>query len=187
MKFTTMHLCVFAIGILILLGFSRNQSDDYYEIGDVKYSILPPNTFNKTQKGSWVLLDGKPMAEDQKLYALLEQEFLLDNFKDANGVYTLPDARGNFIRSMNVNGQGNDPQAGRLVGSYQADALKTHQHSLQNTIYKHGRSFKGDDDRDHTLKHAYGSVWAQRTNDTGDANESRPKNITLYCYIKVSN
>lgn len=187
MKIKSIHLLFIGIITLTIMGFSRNQSEDYYEIGDVKYSILPLNAFHKTQKGSWALLDGKPIAEDQKLYTFLEQEFLLDNFKDINGNAKLPDARGNFIRSMNINGQGNDLQEGRIVGSYQKDALKKHKHPLQNVIYKHRRSFKGEADKDHTLKHAYGTVWASETKDTGDAAESRPKNIALYCYIKVSN
>lgn len=187
MKIKSIHLLLIGIIALTIMGFSRNQSEDYYEIGDVKYSILPPNAFHKTQKGSWALLDGKPIAEDQKLYTFLEQEFLLDNLKDANGNVNLPDARGSFIRSMNINGQGKDPQTGRVVGSYQADALKTHKHALQNTIYKHGRSFKGDNAKDHALKHAFGSVWASETKNTGGAAESRPKNIALYCYVKVSN
>ncbi|MCH2195089.1 hypothetical protein [Kordia sp.] len=187
MKIKTTHFLSLTVIIFLIMGFSRNQTEDYHQIGDIKYSLLPPNTFAKTQKGSWALLDGKPIAEDQKLYTLLEQDFLLDIFKDGNGIVKLPDARGSFIRSMNINGQGNDPDTKRNVGSYQPDALKTHKHALQNTIYKHGRSFKGDNAKDHALKHAYGSVWASVTKNTGGAAESRPKNIALYCYVKVSN
>ncbi len=187
MKIKPTHVLLTVITTVLIMGFSKNRMEDFYEIGDIKYSILPPNTFAKTQQGDWVLLDGKPIAEDQLLHTVLEQDFLLDTFKDANGIAKLPDARGNFLRSMNVNGQGTDPDKARKVGSYQADALKNHKHPLQNVIYKHGRSFRGDNAKDHALKHAYGSVWASETKITGNGDESRPKNIAVYCYVKVSN
>ena len=187
MKIKSIHLAIIGIFTLIIMGFSQDPSEEYYEIGDVKYSILPPNVFGKTQKGTWVLLDGKPIGDDQKLYTFLEQEFILDMFKDKNGIAKLPDAKGRFIRSMNINGQGSDPNKTRKVGSYQGDALKKHKHPLQNVIYKHGRSFRGDNAKDHALKHAYGSVWASETKVTGNDDESRPRNIALYTYIKTAN
>lgn len=43
-----------------------------------------------------------------------------------------------------------------------------HEHSLNRFAYKHGRSFKGSNDHDHTLKHCCGTPWITKTNSTGD-------------------
>ena len=54
-----------------------------------------------------------------------------------------------------------------------------HHHSLNNKIYKHSRSFKGSNDRDHVLKYCCGSNWAWETNTAGN----HKHNI----YVKQSN
>jgi hypothetical protein len=41
-----------------------------------------------------------------------------------------------------------------------------HSHLLERTVDKHNRSFRGGDDSDHTLKHAYGQRWINGTQNT---------------------
>jgi hypothetical protein len=184
MKIKTIHLLAIAIITILILGFTRNRMEDFSDVGAIKYSLLPPNTFAKTQQGTWALLDGKPIAEDQLLYTLLEQDFLLDIFKDVNGITKLPDARGNFLRSMNINGQGNDPDKLRPVGSFQPDAFKTHKHTLGDS----GRAdWKSNELVNRQRVRHDGTGGGISTSFTGDPNETRPKNIAVYCYVKVSN
>jgi len=193
MKIKKTHFLSLTVIIFLIMGFSRNQTEDYHEIGDIKYSLLPPNTFAKTQKGSWALLDGKPIAEDQKLYTLLEQDFLLDIFKDGNGIVKLPDARGRFIRSMNINGQGNDPDKARKVGSFQNDAFQGHKHVNSNNIAQ----LISKKQTNNTPRQRYTVTGTAAQNTAGSINsghgsprissETRVKNIAVYCYVKVSN
>lgn len=40
-------------------------------------------------------------------------------------------------------------------------------HNLNRNVYKHQRSFKGDDAHDHTLKHCCGQNWVNGTDKAG--------------------
>jgi len=184
-------LVLLALICFTLLSFTLNQTSIFQEnledVGIIKQSLLKPNQFNKTQKGTWVLLNGQIVSKDSELYKLLEENFDLNILTKKDGKYFLPNASGAFIRSSNINGEGGDPDKDRIVGSVQKDALKKHKHPLQNTIYKHGRSFKGESDKDHTLKHCCGTVWVSETKVVGDDIESRPLNVSMYTYIKISN
>jgi hypothetical protein len=127
------------------------------------------------------------------LYNLLEQDFILDIFKDANGIAKLPDARGNFLRSMNINGQGNDPNKERKVGSYQADAFQGHKHVNSNSIAQ----LISKKQTNNTPRQRFTVTGTAAQNTAGSlnsghgtpriSNETRVKNIAVYCYVKVSN
>ncbi len=193
MKIKTLHIVLIAIFTILLMSFSENQPEGFYQIGNVQYSILPPNVFPKTQKGTWVLLDGKPIGEDQELYTILEQESLLDIFKDANGIVKLPDAKGRFIRSMNINGQGDDLDKSRTAGSYQNDAFQGHKHVGSSSIAQ----LISKKQTNNTPRQRYTVTGTAASNTAGTidggygtpriSNETRPKNIALYTYIKIAN
>jgi len=97
------------------------------------------------------------------------------------GVCTLPDARGVFIRGMNVNRSRDtgDPSGNRPVGNFQNDEFKSHSHSYVNAGVW-ARSWKGDDSGPKTAHKQQGD-----TSKRGGV-ETRPRNIALYTYIKIN-
>lgn len=104
---------------------------------------------------------------------------------DGSTTFTLPDYRGYFLRGFS-GGSGNDPEAstrtargdgtgGDVVGSKQADQLKSHKHFIpQGQMY--GSNAGGGDTVGGASR--VGQGW---TDDAGGF-ETRPKNISvLYC------
>jgi len=94
-------------------------------IGDVKYSVLPPMKFKEKNGNGWVLMDDKIPLRGSDL--------------GGEGILELPDARGMFIRGLNVKRSDDkaDPyqdehpkKKERGVGDYQIDDFKSHNHDL---------------------------------------------------------
>ncbi|NJL26403.1 MAG: hypothetical protein HC897_00320 [Thermoanaerobaculia bacterium] len=147
-------------------------------VGDIKFSMLAPSELTKLPGGDkWELLAGQPLDEGWALSGLLSEDvkLLLD--------HKLPDARGKFLRALNVVdtvGDNGDPQPGRFPGSYQADELKKHNHGLNLPRKRDGNAdphtgFQYDELRDNVTK---------ATSVVGGA-ETRPKNIAVYVYVRV--
>jgi hypothetical protein len=98
-------------------------------VGDIKYSILPPDKFKEVNGDCWVPLDGRTLATTDELYSL--------------GVITLPNAGGMFLRAQDFsvvagleswkpkNSSDNDPDRDHTSnpGSMQDDGLKAHNHT----------------------------------------------------------
>ena len=139
-------------------------------IGDVKYSVLDPDQFARQNGPGWVLMKGQDI-QDSDLFKL-------------TGRKTLPDARGIFIRGMNLGRAQTegDADGNRDVGIYQFDSFKHHSH-----VYLYGN--------DHGRRHTYmpegqGDAQpvdsARRDSEEAGDKETRPRNIALYTYIKVN-
>lgn len=91
----------------------------------------------------------------------------------ANGTAGTPDLRNQFIRGLG---------SGRTLGSFQADALKSHTHSLVWTI----TAYNANTGAVGTYGAGSGSVAGTYTSgigSTGDA-ETRPQNIALLACVK---
>lgn len=179
---------LFSFCICLLLSISKQESDNT-NIGDVKYSILPPNIFNETQKGNWVLLDGKPLSEETELYKLLEGKMSLDILQKKQDAHFLPDTRGRFIRSMNINGQGDDPEKNRKIGSYQADIFQQHTHAIGVSASDKAAASQMNRNRfaDFLQQGARAPFQTHGAINGRTGEETRPKNIALYTYIKIAN
>ncbi|WP_138485400.1 hypothetical protein [Dyadobacter bucti] len=150
-------------------------------LGEVKYSILEPTLFLKLNPG-WVLMQGQKMP-DSKLAKLY-------------GIKDIPDARGLFIRGMNFGrgvGEG-DADGDRLIASYQGDKLKRHDHyvgregtsdpmPLGHSNSGNGSTWRISSDDGPSWNNASINLLAQKNQDGGE--ETRPRNIALYIYIKV--
>jgi hypothetical protein len=186
----------FFITLNVIILFSFRSGNNYKEsaVGDIAYSILSLDLFQKTHGGKWVLLDGKPLSKDTELYQFLGQNSRLDILElDTFNNYRLPDARGVFLRGMNL---GRDLKTGdsngdRLIGRYQDDAFQGHKHINSDRIPENWQR-----ESPNTAK--------QRVNVTGNilnesagiydagfgkpkvSTETRPRNIALYIYLKVS-
>lgn len=139
------------------------------QIGDIKYSLLEQDKFREVHGSDWELLMGQDIAVDSKL-ALF------------TGIAKLPDARGVFLRGMNLGRSTNtgDSDPNRPLGSYQKDDLKSHDHGIMTdresvAKYSDYKRTVFEVARDETI----------RTQKTGGP-ETRPRNITVYIYVKVN-
>jgi len=142
------------------------------QVGDVRYSVLPPAQFSASAGPGWVLMDGRNVNGTNLCTGL--------------GMCSVPDARGVFIRGMNMGrdaGTG-DPEGNRPLGAYQASAVEQHSHPLAQRIVGDTR---GGFQQGVAAGGGSGSIWdigIKRTGDEG-GKETRPRNVALYTYIKV--
>lgn len=159
------------------------------DVGTIKQSIFKPLVFNKSQTGTWVLLQGQELSQNSEMFKMLQENSELNILTLKEGKYYLPDARGKFIRASNVNGQGSDPDKTRLVASVQTDAYKSHTHNgwvgscaagnpAESTDRRGACNTAGGNDRYPVNPTTIGI--------SGDV-ETRPINLTMYTYIKISN
>lgn len=131
-------------------------------IGTVLATMVQMDTLN----GIWVLADGESATME---------------YFEATGENKVPDLRGMFLRGLNEerNDGKEDPDPDfegniRVVGSYQADTLKSHSH-LENLAAGNGGIHSGG---------SFGVINQVQTGKTGGA-ETRPRNIAVYWYVKV--
>lgn len=140
-------------------------------IGDVKHSILNPERFINLNGKGWVLMDGRNI-NNSDLFRL-------------TGMTMLPDARGVFIRAMNEN---RDPEDGdsdgnRIIGKYQKDSVGPHAHRYYYPGYHGSDKYEGGGVYRRVMLEEGGD---RSTSDT-ETKETKPRNITLYVYIKINN
>lgn len=102
-------------------------------VGDIKYSILPPDKFKDVNGACWVPLDGRTLSNTDSLFKL--------------GVHTLPNAGGMFLRSQDFNAiagteswkpkntSDNDPGRDHTsqIGLLQGDTVEVHTHTGTTT------------------------------------------------------
>lgn len=152
-------------------------------LGDVKYSTLNPEKFIQLHGKSWVLMDGRNI-NNTDLFKLTQMSML-------------PDARGVFLRSMNVNRDSNegDSDGDRPLGSYQPDEFKAHKHDVIDNGHNHGLKYTLNQGTNvgasgaeaTTLGAGYINGHANIAESTKGGRETRPRNISLYVYVKVNN
>ncbi|MFX0200377.1 MAG: hypothetical protein ACFFCW_30025 [Candidatus Hodarchaeota archaeon] len=165
-------------------NLSKRQKIAHLPIGTILQSMLAPdefavavgdpNIFDASESG-WVLADG-------------QKDITNSRYGQLSGKTTPPDLRGVFLRGMNVNG-GQDPDNNRAAGSYQGDALQQHHHWTD--AFKLPPSWTGRRDTDplgYTKTGDADALPASVTNvkDARTADETRPKNVAVYFYIKIN-
>ena len=139
------------------------------QLGDVKFSILKEGEFRKLNGDGWVLMKELDI-KDSDLFPLVK-----DELPDGK----LPDARGVFIRGMNMGRDDGkeDPEGNRKVGSFQADQLQDHRH----TVFKYnGPKTAGSG---HSYPNTAGNYPTSPPIDCNHGEETRPRNIALYIYL----
>lgn len=184
MKTNVISLAV-AAGLLVSFAFQL-QSDKKVvsdgSIGDVKYSVLPPKEFQSINGKNWRLLDGGSI-EGTALSKLVAK---------------LPDARGVFIRCLNADRNPAQDET-RAVGDFQKDAVGPVDFSGYvydnggGTALRHANTgtsgaFNAPDEHLAPLAQNTSNTHELkvRGSSTTSANETRPKNISLYAYVKVN-
>lgn len=183
----TSNVLFFGVFIFTLFTFAKPNNVgviDHYKVGDVVYSVLKPDEFMQLHGSSWTLMDGRA----------IDQQF---DLRRMFGWTNVPDARGLFLRSMNLGRDkatgdaGADNLNNRVVGSYQDDILKLHSH-LQDENYNVAlRLFQNSDpygtirDSDRSTNEPVLLGDNKKIVPFGGA-ETRPRNIALYTYIKIN-
>ncbi|WP_460139666.1 phage tail-collar fiber domain-containing protein [Pseudomonas sp. S2_E01] len=136
---------------------------------------IPPG-FLEINGGEW------PIANYPDLAAFLGTAF--NKGTEAAGYFRLPESRGEFLRGWD-NGRGVD--AGRAVGSYQADEVKSHSHNSPYIEAPLG-SGTGQVEGVSKLNDVMGSTAnsASATSSYGGT-ETRPRNLAVMWCIKAWN
>lgn len=118
------------------------------EIQLLKNEICPVGTiqafaFNKVPQG-WMVCDGRSLNkyDYSELFNVIAHTF----GKEGNDNFKIPDLRGRFIRGWDPNAT-IDPQR-RQLGTYQEDAIQSHDHSF----YSNRVSLGSSGDHSHTAK-----------------------------------
>lgn len=175
MKLKLFFLIISAI--LVFMSFSNFQKKSEGSIGDVKYSVLDPVKFIEENGDGWVLMDDRIPLQGSVLY-------------NKHGITSIPDARGLFIRSLNLNR--NDDKADpftkenniqRKMGDFQNDQIKSHNHDISGR-YLEGQSGSGFNGYGFESNSRPGQKNFSTSSPGGE--ETRPRNIALYTYIKIN-
>jgi hypothetical protein len=181
MKHTTTTTLAIVVTIATIFAFAKADEKSEGAIGDVKYSVLPPDKFREENGNGWVLMDDKVPVTGSAL-------------DTKHGIKEIPDVRGLFIRCLN--GTRNDDKADkfkkennreRLLGEYQQDQIISHNHSMNFNLGQQPGWSGGWG----------GAGQVRAVNSPGDPNwdhhpqpfggtETRPENIALYTYIKIN-
>lgn len=159
-----------------------------FPIGTVVSSMLDPITFTSEMGDEWVLADGRTASVEY-----------LETF----GVGNIPDLRGQFLRGLNEGrSDGNeDPDgASRSVGDIQNDSMQGHNHEYNYTImnYASGSSAtiaapRSNWNSSTLMSYQYKDNSLIVDDPTSDgtngtprvSSETRPKNTSVYWYIKI--
>lgn len=157
-----------SFGLFSLFGFERASPIlDTHRVGDVVYSVLAPADFVKEHGPGWVLMKGDTIKES-RLYT-------------DYGIGIAPNACGRFLRGMNYQGIGDDPD-NRTVGSYQKDEFMEHAHAF--SYQRANRNSSNGGSSNHEVSDNE-SKTDSKTEKTG-GKETRPRNIALYIYMKIN-
>ncbi|WP_430468438.1 hypothetical protein [Winogradskyella ouciana] len=193
----TLNTIVLTLACLALVSFTVSETNtaqaNFEDVGIIKQSLLKPVQFNKTQEGTWILLNGQAIDRGSALYQLLDENFDLNILTKKGDTYYLPNASGAFIRSSNVNGVGLDPDQNRLVGSVQSSEVGPHQHKIDYPLEQSpwGTNVMPDGVWGHypnRVNAGFSQGRGSKTNTkTLSTKETRPVNITMYTYIKIDN
>lgn len=140
-------------------------------------SLVPVGTImwfsSSTPPNGWLPANGAAISRSaySALFAVVGGTF---GVGDGSTTFNLPDLRGQFIRGWDA-GRGVD--AGRVYGSWQSDAFKSHYHVVT------GQPGLGCPAGGATIPVGYGGGFVENTSAVGDS-ETRPINVALLACIK---
>lgn len=150
------------------------------EIGDVKWSRLSEAQFQALHGTTWVLYDGRNIS-GSGLATLL-------------GISTLEDHRGLVSRAKN-NGRsdGSENPGGDLaLGTFQNDAMQGHRHQINytggggTTTFAVSTTNAASAGNVSPVDHVREPITDGANGTPRTAAETRTKNLTLNCFIKIN-
>ena len=167
------------------------------EISNFGYPITPGTvlyTAGTTVPAGFLAANGALVGKDQYPALYLALGGVSSPYGQNSASFNLPDLRGYFVRGAD-NGAGVDP--GRVAGTYQADAFKSHQHDYDDLYGLQDDQGPAVIDRNGDRLYKYSSWGDDRDNDSGNPayfysrtaaagteSETRPKNLALLAIIK---
>lgn len=171
------------------------EQGDLNPVGMLVYSMLTEAQFQGLNGTSWILADGRSIAGS--------------SYATVTGNSTAPDLRGEFLRGTD-NGRGVD--TGRVLGTFQAHEFNSHTH-IQNS-HSHNENVRADlplqvagtgyrnaqqgvragrDEQGFGTTHGTAdsintnSIAASTpTNQNSGGAETRPRNVSANCFIKIN-
>lgn len=160
------------VGTVISSMLPFDKFCEITETGD----LTNPKNWNE-QKSKWAPCDGRPVPNSK--------------FQTLATNATAPDLRGLFVRGLNSFDRNYtvdpkdksqlNPLNPQTPGVYELDAFKEHDHGLNSSVLNVGVG-GGLQIVNATPKRTY----TPRTDFTGDKFETRPKNVSLYYYIRIN-
>lgn len=149
----------------------------------------PPSdyTTNIEQLG-WILCDGRSceVSKYPELFAVLGY---LYGGKEGDSEFNIPDYRGLFLRGVDNRSKaqgGQDPDGPRQLGSFQKDALKTHQHTYNALQAMATPSEQGQAAGASSIS-TESTIDPIKPETSISPDETRPKNISVNYIIKYTN
>ncbi|MFL0147952.1 hypothetical protein V2598_06430 [Tenacibaculum maritimum] len=211
----TFNGLIIAFIIILLFSFNQPASNETIPVGTVVYSILPPNFFESENPG-WVLLDGRKIDDESKLSLMINSfsKNKIKNLPNSLGVFIRSSNFKNTgldPDSLRVIGSYQD-DATKLSNSpmnssgIAKDSLSSHEHkallytspakrgnihdySTSKFIYTESNKSPFRYSKTSKIimnKNGEHNHYVQTIVDSGGDVETRPKNISLYSYIKVN-
>lgn len=164
-------------------SLASSISANRHPVGSIIASVLGPAEFAHSagdpsdfdlKTSGWTLADGKSVPGTR--------------YAEVTNNRAVPDLRGVFLRGLNVDrsdGRGDPDQ--RKPGTYQSDSVKSHSHA----VYPHAGKIIG------RVKDSVPGAGAADTNensrvlnaqtgDSGTAEETRPRNVAVYYYVRIN-
>ena len=190
-------LIAFAIILLSISGFDTQNTENTGNLGDIKYSILPPDEFQEINGDGWKLINGDNINDTYLFEFLSDRNLETVLWKDVNNgnrYERLPDLRNKFIRSMgdkNRRVASEQKFATALPDNFRVEIVANGEHNhnydivykakSKRSLGKYGALFMNGKktQTQKSGKHNHQAVV------TGGATETRPVNIVFYTYIKV--
>lgn len=160
-------------------------------VGDIVEKLYHPENLLTLQDYAfdgvlWLAGQAVSRATYSRLFNKVEHQIGGPLWGNGDGVttFTLPDFRGEFCRSWD-GGRGVD--AGRAFGSFQADEIKSHNHSLNDTGTNRFARYNENDGASNPWGSGNGSKfegeYSFSTQNTGGA-ETRPRNRSVLLCVK---
>lgn len=192
-KSTNMKNGIFFISLLLVFllattAFRKTaiSSEPTSSVGDVRYSVLPPDAFMKLNPG-WILMDG---AESKTSDSIFKKSTLFLDYQ----FKSVPDARGVFVRGMNMGRplEKGDPDGDLPIGRYQPDGIKKHTHEFSISFgyfcgWVNNNVWTGDrPGNPMSVNNPECKIKISNSGENLSGEETRPRNIALYVYIKVN-
>lgn len=142
-------------------------------VGTVIHSMLIPEQMTTFGRGVWVLMDGR--------------EVLGTDYETATGNARVPDARGLFLRSHNAgrSAYSGNPDGDLRPGATQSDQVGKHSHTFDAGSARFAYNTSGTGI---AANRGAEVQFSQITASIGEygGNETRPRAMTLYTYIKIN-
>ena len=128
-----------------------------------------------TPPAGWLKANGAAVSRTTyaALFAAIGTTYGIGN---GTSTFNLPDLRGEFVRALD---DGRNVDAGRVIGSWQADEFKSHTHDLP-------RELGGTEDMMSLVNTEYSDEGISSLSKTGSTGgtETRPRNVALLACIK---